>query len=183
MSRVSLEMKYHTGERLNVVGLRLAVLQCTIPYCSFSIAKWVFIAYSRRPYLVPNSQQESNNKFFLASNLDNPNHWLYDAQKLKLRSCFFNRPNLLFAQIGNMLRVLKLLNPCHLGWSAALDVNRSGMQMTHVITIAPFCNTHFDRTWPSVTGAPCVCSSWARIVGRTSFSGPSGIRARGVAPP
>jgi len=81
MSRVSLEMKYHTGERLNVVGLRLAVLQCTIPYCSFSIAKWVFIAYSRRPYLVPNSQQESNNKFILASNLDNPNHWLYDTQK------------------------------------------------------------------------------------------------------
>ena len=61
-------------ERLNEVGLRLAVLQHMIPYRSFYISNWKFIAYSRIPFVV-----ESNDKLVLALNLDDPNHWIYDA--------------------------------------------------------------------------------------------------------
>ena len=42
---------------------------------------------------------------------------------MKLGSCLFNRFNLLFAQIRNLLRVQKLLNPSHLCWSATLNIS------------------------------------------------------------
>ena len=57
-----------------------------------------FIAYSH---------QESNNKLVLASDLDNLiiEYMTHKNPLMKLGSCFFNRPNLLFAQIGNMFRI------------------------------------------------------------------------------
>ena len=127
MPRVSLKMKWHTGEFWKVKCSRpwLAVLERMIPYCSFSIAKWEFIACSPIPFVVPNDQQEFNNKFVLASNLDSLiiEYVPHKNPLMKLRSCLFNHLNHLFSQIGNMLRVLKLLNPWHLCWSATLNVN------------------------------------------------------------
>jgi len=104
MSHVSLKMIciQVSFESLNVVGLRLAAFQRMIPHCSLSITKWGFIAYSPITFVVPNSQQESNNKLVLASDLDNLiiEYMTHKNPLMKLRSCLFNRPNLLFAQIG-----------------------------------------------------------------------------------
>ena len=46
---------------------------------------------------------------------------------MKLGSCLFNRLNILFGQVWNMLRVQKLLDPGHFCRSAALHLNHHSL--------------------------------------------------------